>query len=203
MPRYRPSATRWRWTLSSSRLSSLALLTKEISESTAGMWAPVKTMKGACFTPRFVSRRLTSWSRCESASHENRLSLTRELGLKINRIVIDPGHGGYDTGTIGQHGLLEKNLCLDVALRLGQRIEENIPGAEVVYTRKDDRHVLPEPGSIAGKQPDGFEHGIVQVLRLIDDQDKSLARRYWKNSPPQTTASFLRLPWCTRIYKSG
>ena len=76
-----------------------------------------------------------------SASPASQLSLTRELGLKINRIAIDPGHGGYDTGTIGPHGLLEKNLCLDVALRLGQLIEENIPGAEVFYTRKDDRHV--------------------------------------------------------------
>ena len=76
-----------------------------------------------------------------SASPAGQLSLTRELGLKINRIAIDPGHGGYDAGTIGPHGLLEKSLCLDVALRLGQLIEENIPGAEVVYTRKDDRHV--------------------------------------------------------------
>jgi hypothetical protein len=46
MPWYRPSATRWRWPVSSSRLSSLALLTKEISESTAGMLAQVKTMMG-------------------------------------------------------------------------------------------------------------------------------------------------------------
>jgi N-acetylmuramoyl-L-alanine amidase len=76
-----------------------------------------------------------------SAGHGSQLSLTRELGLKINRIAIDPGHGGYDTGTIGPHGLLEKNLCLDVALRLGQLIEQEIPGAEVVYTRKDDRYV--------------------------------------------------------------
>jgi N-acetylmuramoyl-L-alanine amidase/type II secretory pathway predicted ATPase ExeA len=84
------------------------------------------------------------------AGHESQLSLTRELGLKINRIAIDPGHGGYDTGTIGPHGLVEKNLCLDVGLRLGQLIEENIPGAEVIYTRKDDRHVpLEERTAIA------------------------------------------------------
>jgi len=70
-----------------------------------------------------------------------RLSLARELGLKINRIAIDPGHGGYDTGTIGPSGLMEKELCLDVALRLGRMIKENIPGAEVIYTRTDDRHV--------------------------------------------------------------
>ena len=85
-----------------------------------------------------------------SASHDSQPSLTRELGLKINRIAIDPGHGGYDTGTIGPHGLLEKNLCLDVALRLGQLIEANLPGAEVIYTRKDDRYVgLEERTAIA------------------------------------------------------
>ena len=82
--------------------------------------------------------------------HSGQLSLTRELGLKINRIAIDPGHGGYDTGTMGPQGLLEKNLCLDVALRLGQLIEQNIPSAQVVYTRKDDRHVpLEERTAIA------------------------------------------------------
>jgi N-acetylmuramoyl-L-alanine amidase len=68
-------------------------------------------------------------------------SLTRALGLKINRIVIDAGHGGHDTGTIGPHGLMEKDLCLDVALRLGALIQQKLPGAEVVYTRKDDTFV--------------------------------------------------------------
>jgi N-acetylmuramoyl-L-alanine amidase len=68
-------------------------------------------------------------------------SLTRALGLKIHRIVIDPGHGGHDTGTIGPHGLLEKDLCLDVALRLGRMIEQKLPGAEVVYTRQDDTFI--------------------------------------------------------------
>ena len=68
-------------------------------------------------------------------------SLTRALGLKINRIVIDAGHGGHDTGTIGPHGLLEKDVCLDVALRLGNLIEQKLPGAAVIYTRKDDTFV--------------------------------------------------------------
>ena len=85
-----------------------------------------------------------------TVSQSGQLSLTRELGLKINRIVIDPGHGGFDTGAKGPHGLLEKDLCLDVALRLGHMIEENIPGAEVVYTRKDDSYVpLEERTNIA------------------------------------------------------
>ena len=67
-------------------------------------------------------------------------SLIRALGLKIGRIVIDAGHGGHDTGTIGPNGLLEKDLVLDVAKRLGRLLETRL-GAEVVYTRRDDTFV--------------------------------------------------------------
>ena len=85
-------------------------------------------------------------------TRDGQRSLTRTLGLKIGRIVIDPGHGGHDTGTIGPHGLTEKDLCLDVALRLGRLIEERLPGAEVVYTRKDDAYVpLEERTAIANQ----------------------------------------------------
>ena len=85
-------------------------------------------------------------------THDGQRSLTRALGLKINRIVIDAGHGGHDTGTIGPHGLLEKDLCLDVALRLGTMIEERLPGAEVVYTRKDDTFVSLEQRTAIANQ---------------------------------------------------
>jgi N-acetylmuramoyl-L-alanine amidase len=67
-------------------------------------------------------------------------SLTRALGLKIGRIVIDAGHGGHDQGTEGPKGLLEKELVLDVALRLGKLVEDRM-GAEVIYTRSDDTYV--------------------------------------------------------------
>jgi len=67
-------------------------------------------------------------------------SLTRVLGLKIGKIVIDPGHGGHDTGTIGPHGLEEKDLVLEVSLRLGQLLESRL-GAQVIYTRDDDSFV--------------------------------------------------------------
>lgn len=68
-------------------------------------------------------------------------SLTRALGLKIGRIVIDAGHGGHDTGTIGPSGFMEKDLCLDVALRLGKTIQQRLPSAEVVFTRADDTFI--------------------------------------------------------------
>ena len=67
-------------------------------------------------------------------------SLTRALGLKIRRVVLDPGHGGHDEGTAGPNGLLEKDLVLDVALRLGKLIESRM-SSEVVFTRIDDTFI--------------------------------------------------------------
>ncbi len=78
-------------------------------------------------------------------------SLTRALGLRIGRVVLDPGHGGHDQGTKGPTGLLEKDLVLDVALRLGALIEERL-GGEVVYTRQTDVFVpLEERTAIANE----------------------------------------------------
>jgi N-acetylmuramoyl-L-alanine amidase len=85
-------------------------------------------------------------------TRDGQSTLTRALGLKIGRIVIDAGHGGHDTGTIGPTGLMEKDLCLDVALRLGKIIEQRLPGADVVYTRSDDTFVpLEERTNIANE----------------------------------------------------
>jgi N-acetylmuramoyl-L-alanine amidase len=67
-------------------------------------------------------------------------SLIRSLGLKVARVVIDPGHGGRDTGTIGPSGLTEKDLVLDIAHRLKERIEAELD-AEVVLTRENDSFV--------------------------------------------------------------
>src|SRR5439155_22284372 len=66
-------------------------------------------------------------------TRDGQSTLTRTLGLKIGRIVIDAGHGGHDTGTSGATGLMEKDLCLDVALRLGKIIQQRLPGADVVF----------------------------------------------------------------------
>ena len=79
-------------------------------------------------------------------------TLTRALGLKIARIVIDPGHGGHDTGTIGPTGLCEKDVVLDVALRLRKLLEAKT-GAEVVMTRSDDTFIpLEERTAIANEK---------------------------------------------------
>jgi N-acetylmuramoyl-L-alanine amidase len=79
-------------------------------------------------------------------------SLIRALGLKIGKIVVDPGHGGHDTGTIGPNGLLEKDLVLDVSKRLAKLLESRL-GAEVVFTRRDDTFIpLETRTSIANQE---------------------------------------------------
>ena len=71
---------------------------------------------------------------------DGQTSLVRALGLKIGRIVIDAGHGGHDSGTLGVDGIEEKDVVLDVALRLGKILHDRL-GAEVVYTRSDDTFI--------------------------------------------------------------
>ncbi|MFC5863708.1 N-acetylmuramoyl-L-alanine amidase [Acidicapsa dinghuensis] len=67
-------------------------------------------------------------------------SLVRALGLKVGRIVIDPGHGGHDSGTLGPGGIEEKDVVLDVALRVGRLLHDQL-GAEIVYTRDTDTFI--------------------------------------------------------------
>jgi len=79
-------------------------------------------------------------------------TLTRALGLKVARIVIDPGHGGHDTGTIGPTGLEEKGVVLDIALRLRKLLEARTD-SQVVMTRSTDKFIpLEERTAIANEK---------------------------------------------------
>jgi N-acetylmuramoyl-L-alanine amidase len=82
---------------------------------------------------------------------QGRFSLSRQLGLGISRIVIDPGHGGHDPGAQGK-SLNEADLVLDVALRL-QKLLSKSPGVEVVLTRSTDVFIpLEERTAIANRE---------------------------------------------------
>jgi N-acetylmuramoyl-L-alanine amidase len=98
-------------------------------------------------------------------------SLVRVFGLKLGKVVIDAGHGGHDTGTIGPNGLLEKTLVLDVALRLGALVKSQL-GADVVYTRADD-HFIP----------------LEDRTKIANDQKADLFISIHANSSPAATAT--------------
>lgn len=64
--------------------------------------------------------------------------LTTEAANKTFTLVIDAGHGGFDTGAIGKGKVKEKNLTLRYALAFGKMVEQNCPDVKVIYTRKTD-----------------------------------------------------------------
>ena len=60
-------------------------------------------------------------------------------GVRLATVVIDPGHGGRDPGSVSPSGkTLEKTICLAVALKLGKLIQDQYPDVNVLYTRKTD-----------------------------------------------------------------
>lgn len=61
------------------------------------------------------------------------------LGLGVKTIVIDPGHGGRDPGAVGANGLAEKDVVLDVALRMREYLRAGGRADRVLLTRADDR----------------------------------------------------------------
>jgi N-acetylmuramoyl-L-alanine amidase len=69
-------------------------------------------------------------------------SLDERLAARTGkfRIVLDAGHGGWDLGTVGHEGIIEKDLVLDVTRRLGKLLETRL-GSEVVFTRAADDYL--------------------------------------------------------------
>ncbi len=121
----------------------------------------------------------------QPVTSEGDATLLRALGLKIGRIVIDAGHGGHDSGTLGAGGIQEKDVVLDVALRLGKLLHDRL-GAEIVYTRADDTFIpLETRTAIANKaqadlfisvhansSPDASARGVeVYYLNFTSDPD--------------------------------
>ena len=106
-------------------------------------------------------------------------SLTRALGLKIGKIVIDPGHGGHDTGTIGPQGLEEKDLVLDVSHRLGKLLTTRL-GSEVVYTRTDDTFIPLETRTAIANQ-EGADLFISVHANSSHDPDARGVETYYLN----------------------
>jgi N-acetylmuramoyl-L-alanine amidase len=89
----------------------------------------------------------------DGKANQTGFSLMRALGLKVKRVVIDAGHGGHDTGALGPNGLQEKDLVLDVALRLQKLIKQQLPEIDIVMTRSKDEFIsLEERTAIANSQ---------------------------------------------------
>ena len=76
----------------------------------------------------------------KSDSQDKNVSLARQLGLNVKRIVIDPGHGGKDPGCTGPNGVKEKDIVLSLAKTLAKKIRKEM-GCEVFLTRSSDTFI--------------------------------------------------------------
>lgn len=110
--------------------------------------APALTPSTRPVAPALESRVATA---PPSRNVDGGLSIARQLGLGVSRIVIDPGHGGHDPGAKGPNGT-EAELVLDIALRL-EKLLSKLRGVEVVLTRRGDEFIpLQERTAIANRQ---------------------------------------------------
>jgi len=123
--------------------------TAEVETASVKPPATPPALGGTGTTPLETPKTVPGPPKVAAPTESGSRTLTRALGLKIGRIVIDPGHGGHDTGTVGPTGLREKDVVLDVGLRLGKLLERKA-GCEVVMTRSDDTFIpLEERTAIA------------------------------------------------------
>ena len=119
------------------------------------------------------------------SSDNGDISLTKAFGLKVKRIVIDPGHGGKDPGAIG-FGLMEKNITLKLAFAVKKLINKKHPEIKVLMTRTKDVFISLEArtafanknhadlflsvhvNAARSRKPNGME---TYVLNLTTDSD--------------------------------
>jgi N-acetylmuramoyl-L-alanine amidase len=93
--------------------------------------------------PRKPQRALTpleKQARAEEGAMLGQLSSEGGLTYQVKRVVIDPGHGGFDSGAVGPSGLREKDVNLDLAQRLKRRISEK-GGIKCFLTRTGDYYI--------------------------------------------------------------
>ena len=105
-----------------------------------------------------------------------------DYSTAVNKVIIDAGHGGKDPGNLGtgRYATQEKDITLDVALKLGGYIEENMPDVEVVYTRdKDNYPQLYERTALANREKaDLFIsiHCVSHVLKCLRCKQQTVYR---------------------------
>jgi N-acetylmuramoyl-L-alanine amidase/putative methionine-R-sulfoxide reductase with GAF domain len=89
-----------------------------------------------------TNRLAPATSKPVSAAPETTTASTPPIPARTGkfRIVLDAGHGGWDLGTVGRQGLMEKDLVLDVTKRLGQLLQSRL-GADVLFTRSGDEYL--------------------------------------------------------------
>ena len=109
-------------------------------------------------------------------------SMARQLGLGVKTVVLDPGHGGSDPGCIGQTGLEEKTITLDVCLALKKMLVEKL-GLNVILIRESDVYVPLEDRTVIANQKQADLFISVHVNAHRDRRREGVETFYLNFSP--------------------
>ena len=137
-------------------LLPIGFLNFNISEASSSKKQEVATQQSKVYQARHFGRQSEYlFPRSVSAlSLEEALHKAAEFKadpFKLKKIIIDPGHGGYDPGTLGRWSK-EKSIALAISLKVTQLIRQQFPGIEVIMTRSNDTFIpLHQRASIANK----------------------------------------------------
>ena len=101
--------------------------------------------------PRTPLKKPESQPQPQPQPPDTKISMIRQLGLGVGRVVIDPGHGGKDPGCIGKSGLKEKDVVLKIATHLKDLLLQH-KDLEVVLTRETDITIPPEDRTVIANQ---------------------------------------------------
>lgn len=162
----KPSASEARGTVQSRRAAPGPTVKTKLAETSN---PPTTTVAETPSAPRII--------RAAAPTANGTETLTRALGLKVARIVIDPGHGGHDTGAIGPGGLEEKNVVLDVAKRL-RRLLLTKTDAQVFMTRSTDKFIPLEERTAIANEDDADLFISIHANANPDPKARGIATYY-------------------------
>ncbi|HIJ84733.1 MAG TPA: N-acetylmuramoyl-L-alanine amidase, partial [Magnetococcales bacterium] len=165
-----------------------------VAESTPGKLPDSDSGSTEPAVPYCPSDRVTPKKRPPTIREQRQYEACRKNGGMV--IVVDPGHGGIDPGAIGHEGTKEKNVTLEVAKRLFQKLD-GVQNCKVVLTREDDRFLTLRNRIAIARQAqadlflslhaDAYRNPIIHgasvfcladgVQIAIDEKDQQLAHR--------------------------
>lgn len=127
-----------------------------------------------------------TWSDFDRLLRDDKSSLSEVFGLAFKTIVIDPGHGGRDPGAIGAGGTMEKDITLDIALRLRERLRK-VGNYRILMTRDSDRTVrLNKRVAFANKNKADLFISI--HINAFPDVRMKTIETYYFGAPPDAAA---------------
>jgi N-acetylmuramoyl-L-alanine amidase len=155
--------------------------------STSSAFAPLQVDAMSLLAPdQFLGDQAGDWSDFDGLLRNDRFPLTAIFGLDVQTIVIDAGHGGKDPGAIGANGTLEKDVALDIALRLRDRLRSQ--GRYQILMTRDTDTTLGLNERVAFANENRADLFVSIHINAYPDVGVNTIETYYFGAPPDTAS---------------